>query len=370
MVEHPKLDTKSLERQPFIPFKRLLELVSSGADSEDLLSSLAGRLARLAQRLTPADEQAISAATGGQTLTYLVNTLLHAVDPDRQWAAAQQATGQADPPAEAIEAAAEELRGQAAALIGGNVALRHVLLTIQERHEQVLDTLNLDELVQAGFDRQATDLAGTMIQSFRDFLEQKKDELDALQLIYNMPTLKPNKSVGAGLAPAQSGQPPGLSLRESAAAYRAGRRLTFEDLKTLEAEITRTRPAWTTEALWNAYARLKNAPRLSGPKRLTNLISLIRAVVQLEDELIPYPERVQQRYQEWLAAHEAAGQRFTPAQRQWLDRIAEVVGVNLAFTRRDFNDYFQAEGGLNAAKRLFGQAELAQMFDDLNEALG
>ncbi len=157
-----------------------------------------------------------------------------------------------------------------------------------------------------------------------------------------------------------------MSLRESAAAYRAGRRLTFEDLKTLEAEITRTRPAWTTEALWNAYARLKNAPR----KRLTNLISLIRAVVQLEDELIPYPERVQQRYQEWLAAHEAAGQRFTPAQRQWLDRIAEVVGVNLAFTRRDFNDYFQAEGGLNAAKRLFGQAELAQMFDDLNEALG
>jgi type I restriction enzyme R subunit len=192
VVEHPKLDTKSLDRQPFIPFKRLLEMVSSGADNEELLSSLAGRLARLAQRLTPADEQAIRAATqeseetgflretrflgGGLSLAELTNTLLYAIDPDRHLNAAQQATGLADPPAEAIEAAAEELRGQAAALIGGNVALRTILLTIQERSEQVLDTVNVDELVQAGFDRQATDLAQTMIQSFRDFLEEKKDE--------------------------------------------------------------------------------------------------------------------------------------------------------------------------------------------------
>jgi type I restriction enzyme R subunit len=131
----------------------------------------------------------------------------------------------------------------------------------------------------------------------------------------------------------------------------------------------RARPAWTTETLWNAYAKLKNAPRLSGPKRLTNLISLIRAVVQLEDELIPYPDRVQQRYQDWLAGQEAAGHQFTLAQRQWLDRMAEVVGVNLAFTRRDFNDYFQAEGGLNAANRLFGKAELNRLLTDLNEAL-
>lgn len=369
VVEHPKLDTKSLDRQPFIPFKRLLELVSSGADDESLLSSLAGRLARLAGRLTPADEQAISAASQGQSLAELATVLLHAVDPDRHLSAARQATGLADPPAEAIEAAAAGLRSQAAALIGGNVALRTVLLTIQERNEQVLDTLNLDELVQAGFDRQATDLAGTMIQSFRDFLEQKKDELDALQLIYNMPALSLRGPTLAERRAAYTLPLAGESGEMHASGEIEGRRLTFEDLKTLEAEITRTRPAWTTEALWNAYARLKNAPRLSGPRRLTNLISLIRAVVQLEDELIPYPDRVQQRYQDWLAAHEAAGHRFTPAQQQWLDRIAEVVGVNLAFTRRDFNDYFQAEGGLNAANKLFGKTELAQMLDELNEAL-
>jgi type I restriction enzyme R subunit len=368
VVEHPKLDTKSLDRQPFIPFKRLLERVNSGADDEELLSSLAGRLARLAQRLTPADEQAIRIATqgietrflgetgflqDGLSLTDLVNTLLQAIDPDRHVSAAQRATGLDAPPAEAVEAAAEELRGQAAALIGGNVALRNVLLTIQERNEQVLDAVNVDELVQAGFDRQATDLAQTMIQSFRDFLEEKKDELDALQIIYNMPALSLR----------------GSTLVERRAAYRAGPRLTFEDLKKLEAEILRTRPTWTTEALWNAYAKLKNAPRLSGPRRLTNLISLVRAVVQLEDELIPYPNLVQQRYRDWLEAQEAAGHAFTPAQRQWLDRIAEVVGVNLAFTRRDFNDYFQAEGGLNAANKLFGKAELNELLNDLNEAL-
>jgi type I restriction enzyme R subunit len=373
VVEHPKLDTKSLDRQPFIPFKRLLELVSSGADNDELLSSLAGRLARLAQRLSPADEQAISAASGGPNLTDLANTLLHAVDPDRRLNAAQQATGLADPPAEAVEAAAEALRGQAAALIGGNVALRNVLLAIQERNEQVLDTVNVDELVEAGFDQQATDLAQTMIQSFRDFLEEKKDELDALQIIYNMPTLSLRGStIAERRARYEVGSPPNPPEGGTASppfGGPGGRRLTFDDLKTLEAEITRTRPTWTTEALWNAYAKLKNAPRLSGPKRLTNLISLIRAVVQLEDELIPYPDLVLQRYQDWLAAQEAAGHEFTPAQRQWLDKIAEVVGVNLAFTRRDFNDYFQAEGGLNAANKLFGKAELNELLNDLNEAL-
>ena len=121
--------------------------------------------------------------------------------------------------------------------------------------------------------------------------------------------------------------------------------------------------------MWNAYAKLNNAPRLSGPKPLTNLISLIRAVVQLEVELVPYPDLVQQRYQDWLVAQEAAGHDFTPAQRQWLDKIAEVVGVNLAFAKRDFNDYFMAEGGLNAAHKLFGKAELNNLLADLNEVL-
>ena len=51
-----------------------------------------------------------------------------------------------------------------------------------------------------------------------------------------------------------------------------------------------------------------------------------------------------------------------------LDRIAEAVGLNLAFTQDDFQDYFFDEGGLLAARRLFG-AELPSLLDELNEVL-
>ncbi len=60
----------------------------------------------------------------------------------------------------------------------------------------------------------------------------------------------------------------------------------------------------------------------------------MRHAVQLEDELTPYLERVQQRYADWLADQAASGRTFTPEQRWWLDRIAEQIGVNLGGSRR------------------------------------
>ena len=49
----------------------------------------------------------------------------------------------------------------------------------------------------------------------------------------------------------------------------------------------------------------------------------MRLAVQPDDELVPYPEQVQARYQRWLAQQEADGRSFTPEQRWWLDQIAD-----------------------------------------------
>jgi type I restriction enzyme R subunit len=220
-----------------------------------------------------------------------------------------------------------------------------------------MDEVNLDELLEAGFDQQATDYVQTMVQSFKQFIEEKRDELDALQIIYSMPGLSLRDRTDSRLA-------------ESRVAYRTGPQLTFQQLEALQAEILRTHPNWTTEALWNAYVQLRHGRRASGVRRLTDLITLIRAVVQLEDELVPYPDLVQQRYQDWLAMQEAAGHTFTSEQRRWLDKIAEQVGVNLSFTLRDFNAYFHNQGGLNAARRLFGKESLPGLLAELNESLG
>jgi type I restriction enzyme, R subunit len=102
---------------------------------------------------------------------------------------------------------------------------------------------------------------------------------------------------------------------------------------------------------------------------LTDVVSLVRHAVQLDDELIPYPDRVRARYADWIAAQEASRRAFTAEQRWWLDKIAEHVSVNVSIAPDDF-DYgeFFNKGGRIAAARLFGKG-LPALLEELNSAL-
>lgn len=128
---------------------------------------------------------------------------------------------------------------------------------------------------------------------------------------------------------------------------------------------------WTTESLWRAYAQLeRDKVRGVGAKRvLTDLVALVRHAVQLDDELVPYPDQVQHRYQDWLAGQESAGRSFTPEQRWWLDRIVEHMGVNLDVTPEDLDTgAFCDRGERIGAMRVFGP-EWMQLLAQISEAL-
>jgi type I restriction enzyme R subunit len=338
VVEHPKVDTQPLERQPSLSFDKLLDRLALGAADEDTLSTLAGRLAHLGRKLTAQDEYVITAASGGQTLRQLANSLLDALDPDQHLAAAQAETGVEDPTPAQVQAAAERLMTEAAMRFAANPELRNALKEVHQRSEQIIDDSSIDTVTKAGFSDEATAQAQGLVDSFRQYIEEHRDEITALQLIYSQP-------------------------------QRQGR-LTLEHIKALHDEILRYRPTWTTESLWSAYAQLERdkVRGVRAQRVLTDLISLVRCVVQLEDELVPYPDLVQSRDEDWLAAQAAEGREFTPEQRRWLDRIAEAVGVNLTVTQDDLQDCFFDEGGLLAARRLFG-AELPGLLDELNEVL-
>jgi type I restriction enzyme R subunit len=109
--------------------------------------------------------------------------------------------------------------------------------------------------------------------------------------------------------------------------------------------------------------------RGSGPRVLSDLVSLVRHVV-LNEDIEPYPALVQRRYIEWLKKQEASGKTFTPEQRWWLDQIAAHIGINLEMSAEDFTSgtFFQ-RGGQVAALRAFG-GELLPVLNELNEALG
>jgi type I restriction enzyme R subunit len=335
VVDEQKHDPKTMERKRAVPFDKLLERVALGVCDEDTLTTLAGRLARLERKTTPQDEEEVRAASGGLSLPDLANRLLDAVDPDQHLVAAQAETGLVDPTPVQITKAAEKLVAQATAPFDDPV-LRQRLITIHQRAEQIIDTVSVDRVTGASF---SDEQARATVQSFREFIEQNRDEITALQIIYSQPY--------------------------------ARQRLTYQEVKELASQLELPPHTWTTESLWRAYAQLeRDRVRGVGAQRvLADLVSLVRHAVELDDELVPYPDRVRRRYEDWLAAQEAGGRTFTEEQHWWLDQIAAHVGVNLSVSSDDFGygELF-SRGGWIAARRLFG-AELPALLEELNDTL-
>ena len=285
VCERHKTDDPPLERKRSVSFAKLLDAVALGMRDDDTLSSLAGRLGRLAPRLTPDETAAITTAADGHSLRDLAQGLLTALDPDVQLAQARAATGQAEPDAAALKAAAQSLTATACAPFD-SPALRSALTRAQQRDEQTIAPSVEDRCISAGWDAQAEDRARTAIGSFRRFIEEHHEEITALQLLYSRPR-------------------------------HAGVR--FADLKQLAEAISAPPLSLTTDMLWQAYEHLE-ARRVRGARAqhiLTDLIALVRYTLTREQDtaavLEPWAETVRERFAAWLAEQES--RRGSPSRR-------------------------------------------------------
>jgi type I restriction enzyme R subunit len=338
VCESDKTDSKPLERKRSVPFDKLLLQVALGVRDEDTLSSLAGRLAQLDRVSEPEDCRAVEAASGGISLRALANGLLNAIDPDAQQAQAQEMSGAAVPTPEQVEQAAAELVNIACAPFD-NPALRNTLIEIKGRNEQIIDTLSQDQVISAEFDAAAREKAQLTVTTFKQFIDEHKDELTALQILYNQP-------------------------------FKV-KRLTYAAIKDLAAAIQKPPYNLSQEAVWRAYEQLERSKvRKAGPQKLlTNLVSLIRFALEQTDVLEPFPLTVAERYRRWLVEQMNAGRQFTPEQVEWLNRIQEHIAANLTIEKDDFDlTPFYEMGGISKVYRLFGD-ELGSILNELNEAL-
>ncbi|MCK7499974.1 MAG: hypothetical protein MZW92_63705 [Comamonadaceae bacterium] len=208
-----------------------------------------------------------------------------------------------------------------------NPALRTLILTLKASKELVIDTVTQDRVLEAGFSEAARERAQGIVQSFEAFIAQHRDEITALQILYNRPTKAP---------------------------------LKFEDLKALADTLQAPPHLWTESQLWQAYAALDQSKVKGASRRriLTDLVSLVRYAMHQENELVPYPERVAANFKAWLAQQQAAGKAFTDEQRWWLEKMAEHIASNLGIEAEDFGYApFDQRGGLGRVHQLFG-AEL------------
>ena len=348
VCEQDKTDARPMEKKPSVAFEKLLQAVALGNTEEDVLTSIAGRLARMEHRITKEDEQAISKASlsascqarqagGGLTLRDLSRGLVEAVNPDRHLELARQLHKTESPTVEQIQAAANKLIKDAVTPFH-DPKFRELLVEIKKKNELTIDHVSQDQVIEAGFSADALARARTIVQSFEQFIAQHKDEITALQVLYS----KPYKQ-----------------------------RLKFEDIKDLANAIEKPPYLWNESQLWQAYAALEKSKvkGASGKRILTDLVSLVRFATHQDNELVPFPEKVNTNFNAWLGEQESRGRKFTDEQRHWLEMIRDHVAANLAVEPDDF-EYapFAQEGGLGKVHLLFPEG-LQTIIEALNMAL-
>jgi len=335
VCERDKTDSRSLERSRSISFEKLITSVALGNRDKDTLTSLAGRLARMDRKIEEEDKKKIEKLAGGKSLKMLINNLLDAIDPDKKIEKAKEIFHTGTPTEGQIQKAQGALAEKACAPFD-NPVMRNTIIEIHNRSEQIIDTISKDYVISVGFD---TKKARIIVDTFKKFIEENKDELTALQIIYNKPYSK--------------------------------RQLTYEQIKQLADAIKKPPYYLTTETLWKAYEQLeKSKVRGAGPQKLlTNIISLIRFAIGQSDILEPFSRIVEHRFREWIAQQEIIGRKFTPGQIKWIRMIKDHIATSVRIEKEDM-EYppFYDKGGLIKINQEFGE-DLDSVLEELNEVL-
>ncbi|MGV8175320.1 MAG: DEAD/DEAH box helicase family protein, partial [Methanothrix sp.] len=186
VCERDKSDTRPLERKKSVSFERLVKSVALGVRNDDVLTSVAGRLARLDRELDEKDRAELQQLAGGRPMKQIINGLLDAVDPDKREEKAREIFQTEKPDQEQIKKAGREL-AKTACQPFDEPRFRNTLIDIKKRNEQYIDELSKDAVLFAGGDSRALEKAGEVASSFKRFIEENRDELTALQIIYSKP---------------------------------------------------------------------------------------------------------------------------------------------------------------------------------------
>jgi len=253
-----------------------------------------------------------------------------AVDPDHQAAAIAAAGPNADP-AKVVE----ELLERAVEPLAANPKLRERIIEIRRSHDIVIDEASRDELLDAR-GVVDTERAQVLVTSWRQFMDDHKDEITALQVLYSQP----------------------------------GDRVSYEDLRSLADRIERPPHNWTPDLLWTAYEALDASKvRHSERHAVTDLIRLIRYELRRDDELVPYRSVVEKRFANWLARQQQAGVQFSVDQMWWLERIRDVIVAGAGVRAEDLDAVpFTERGGVDGAINAFGD-RIADLLTELDQEL-
>lgn len=337
VTKSTKTDSRPLERKKSVPLKDLLSSVMLGADDEDTFLSLANRLARLNNQITEKEKEKFVELSNGKTISDVAHELLDTHDPDKIEEKAREAfdLGDQQPNEEQLKHAQKALAKKAASTFTGE--LNTYVEDVRRVHEQIIDTVNIDKVDFAGWDEQATEKAKSLVQDFREFMEENKDEITALKIFYNQP-------------------------------YRR-REITYQMIREVLDVIKRTKPTLAPLDVWQAYEQIETVKDTSPKNELIALVSLIRRITGIDSTLTSYENTVNRNFQKWVFKKQEGTLKFNEEQMEWLRMIKDHIITSFHLQREDLEFApFDSKGGLAKMHYLFGD-EMNAIIDELNEAL-
>lgn len=322
VTKSKKSETRTLERKPSVSMKELMLNVALGARDADTLTSLANRVIRLNSQMSPSERREFAQVVG-LPANQLAENLLNAFDEDVLTAQAQGKFQTSTPTEEQLQTVQREAAGQAAAPFC-RPEVRDFIENVRRSHEQIIDNTNPDTLLFAGFDTQKEETADRVIRTFHEFIEENKDEIIALRILYSQ-------------------------------TYR-DRPMAIEKLKALYQKLRGK--GVTIERLWDCYV-IKKPDKVKGSstlRQLADLVSMIRFEMGQADSLQPFADKVNYNFQQWTFRRNAGAVHFTPEQMEWLQLVKDHIATSLSIQTEDLDlSPFDRKGGLGRFYEVFGE---------------
>ncbi len=338
-----KTDSRPLERKPSVAMKDLLGAVKMGHSDEDLFLSLANRLTRLDKQITDKEKEKLKEYSNGKNIKQITKELLSAYDEDVINDKAQREIDKVPVQnrtpkmeEEARKNAQKELILEASKTFTGSFC--DYVENVRKQHEQIIDHINIDEITKSEWDTTSVDKAKKTIQDFSAYLEANKNEIEALSIFYNQPYNRRN--------------------------------ITFKMIREVMDKLKMEKPMLAPDYVWDAYASIEDVKSKQPQDELTALVSLLRKVCGIDQQLRPFDKTINENFQNWIFKQNAGKHnRFSQEQLDWLRMIKEHVVSSYHIELEDL-DYtpFDAQGGRGKMHQLFGD-EMNEIINELNEVL-
>jgi len=334
VTESKKTETRTLERKPAVSMKELMMNIALGARDEDTLTSLANRVIRLSCKMERSEHKQFR-ETVGTSAQQVAENLLNAFDEDIIHAKACAENWTSAPTPEQSTKAQKALIKQAVEPFQ-KPEVRDFIENVRRNHDQIIDSVNLDKVLFAGYSANREENADRVISTFKDFIEENKDEILALRIIYN----KQYKN----------------------------RPMVLKSLTELYQKLCAK--GVTVERLWDCYAiKQPDKVKKGTLAQITDLISLIRFQLGYADTLSPFADRVNYNFKQWTFRRNTGAVHFTAEQMEWLRLIKEHIITSLSILPEDL-EYtpFDSKGGLGGFYQVFGE-KYQEILDEMNEEL-